>query len=149
MYGKLEMFFNSEQEFREACIAPGTKGSRGYTPIGVEKAEGQEVADFKHMLNWGRHLPEGHWLRERYGDAYAANVFPEKLVPGISPLLEEFHQTVEKAQQRILRVMTWHFRIGEEYFRPSHPERDNPGAGNPLPSDAESPARRPRAHLGS
>lgn len=101
-YGLLEQFFALPQEEKDACAAPGSHGSRGYTSVMVETAESSDVADWKEMLNWGAALPAGHpEALPPYDVWHRPSVFP----PGTRRALEELHDRLVDVQRRFLRIV--------------------------------------------
>jgi isopenicillin N synthase-like dioxygenase len=74
------------------------------------------VPDWKEMLNWGRELPEGHPLRRNFPQSYPAQVLPEALVPGISEVLFQFHDSIFDLQRRFLRVIAEGIGCHETFF---------------------------------
>ena len=65
-YGMLREFFQLPADVKSGFVAPESHGQTGYTGLLVETAASSDVPDWKEMLNWGRTLPLGHPLRERY-----------------------------------------------------------------------------------
>ncbi len=116
VYGKLEQFFALSQELKESAIADGANGQRGYTGLLVETAAISEIPDWKEMLNWGKDVPEGHPLRNRYPHRFHDNVFPENLIPGITETLERFHEEVLGLQMRFLRIIALGLECNESFF---------------------------------
>src|SRR6478735_11907588 len=104
-YGMLAEFFTRPAEVKQRFVAPGSHGQTGYTGLLVETAATSDVPDWKEMLNWGRALPVGHPLRERYPHRYGPQVLPEPAVPGIEQVLTAFHASIEDLQRRFLRVI--------------------------------------------
>ena len=83
-YGMLREFFGLPMTVKQQFCAPESHGQTGYTGLLVETAASSDVPDWKEMLNWGRTLPTGHPLRERYPHRYGPQVLPEEAaVPGI------------------------------------------------------------------
>jgi isopenicillin N synthase-like dioxygenase len=115
-YGKLETFFSLPAETKQRWVAPGTNGQTGYTGLLVETAAISEHPDWKEMLNWGRPVPEGHPLRERYPHRYHDPVLPEADVPGIEAVLGELHEKVSVLLRRFLRVIALGLGAHEDLF---------------------------------
>jgi isopenicillin N synthase-like dioxygenase len=104
-YGMLREFFTLPVEVKQRFAAPESHGQTGYTGLLVETAASSDVPDWKEMLNWGRTLPVGHPLRDRYPHRYGPQVLPEEAVPGIAEVLMTFHASIEDLQRRFLRVI--------------------------------------------
>ncbi|MFT3851198.1 MAG: 2-oxoglutarate and iron-dependent oxygenase domain-containing protein [Ilumatobacteraceae bacterium] len=104
-YGMLREFFGLPMDVKQRFCAPESHGQTGYTGLLVETAASSDVPDWKEMLNWGRSLPPGHPLRERYPHRYGPQVLPEAAVPGITDVLMAFHSSIEELQRRFLRVI--------------------------------------------
>ena len=116
VYGKLAEFFALSTEEKSSAIADGTNGQRGYTGLLVETAAISEIPDWKEMLNWGKDIPHGHPLKNRYPHRFFDNSFPEKLVPGITDALETFHEEVLRLQLRFLRIIALGLNCSESFF---------------------------------
>ena len=115
-YGMLATFFALPAERKADFVAPGSHGQTGYTGLLVETAAIADVPDWKEMLNWGRTVPEGHPLRRKYPSRYGEQVFPESAVPGITKVLEDFHDRVLDVQRRFLRIVAVGLGAHETYF---------------------------------
>ncbi len=115
-YGMLEEFFSLPAEDKARSIAPGTNGQTGYTGLLVETAASADVPDWKEMLNWGRRVPDGHPLRTKYPHRYHDTVLPENEVPGITKVLEEFHERVASLLRRFLRIIGLGLGADEHVF---------------------------------
>ena len=115
-YARLEEFFSLPAEEKARFVAPGTHGQTGYTGLLVETAASSEVADWKEMLNWARDVPLGHPLRTRFAHRYHDQVLPEAASPGISAVLNTFHDAIADLQRRILRIIAIGIGCHESYF---------------------------------
>lgn len=115
-YAMLREFFDQPAEVKRSFIAEGRQGQTGYTDLLVETAATSDIPDWKEMLNWGRELPVGHPLRERYPKRFGAQVLPEPAVPGIEAVLNEFHRSIEDLQRRFLRLIAESIGCHESYF---------------------------------
>jgi isopenicillin N synthase-like dioxygenase len=115
-YGMLREFFNLDQDVKQKFCAPESNGQTGYTGLLVETAASSDVPDWKEMLNWGRTLPVGHPLRDRYPHRYGPQVLPEEAVPGIEQVLTTFHTSIEDLQRRFLRVIAESIGCHESFF---------------------------------
>lgn len=115
-YGLLQQFFELPLEEKARFVAPGTHGQTGYTELLVETAASADVADWKEMLNWGRDVAPGHPLRTRFPHRYHDQVLPEAAVPGISAVLNAFHDAIADLQRRILRIIALGIGCHEAFF---------------------------------
>jgi isopenicillin N synthase-like dioxygenase len=115
-YAMLAEFFSLPQDVKQRYSAPESHGQTGYTGLLVETAATSDVPDWKEMLNWGRELPPGHPLRERYPHRYGPQVLPEGAVPGITDVLVKFHATIEDLQRRFLRIIAESIGCHETFF---------------------------------
>lgn len=115
-YGMLETFFSLDAATKNRFVAPGTHGQTGYTGLLVETAATAEVADWKEMVNWGRNLPAGHPLRTRFPHRYQDQVLPESAVPGITEVLNTFHDAIADLQRRVLRIIAVGIGCHETFF---------------------------------
>jgi len=116
VYGMLSLFFTFSEKQKATAAIEGTNGQRGYTGLLVETAAISDVPDWKEMLNWGKNLPNGHPLKARYPHRFFDNIFPEKLIPGITETLESFHDQVLKLQLRFLRIIATGLNTSESFF---------------------------------
>jgi isopenicillin N synthase-like dioxygenase len=115
-YGMLREFFDAPVEAKQRYVAPGSNGQTGYTGLLVETAASSELPDWKEMLNWATPIPAGHPLRRKFPGAYPDQVLPEPLVPGITKVLYEFHDTIADLQRRFLRVIAEGIGCHETFF---------------------------------
>jgi isopenicillin N synthase-like dioxygenase len=115
-YGMLAEFFGMSQQVKEQFVAPDSHGQTGYTGLLVETAASSDVPDWKEMLNWGRTLPAGHPLRNRYPHRYGPQVLPEAAIAGCEQLLFTFHDRIEDLQRRFLRVIAEALGCHESLF---------------------------------
>lgn len=115
-YAMLQEFFTLPVEDKVQASAPGTHGQTGYTGLLVETAAVSDVPDWKEMLNWGAEIPEGHPLQRKYPARYPRQVLPEAQVPGITKVLEAFHDGVLDLQRRFLRIIAIGIGCHESFF---------------------------------
>ena len=115
-YEELGAFFALPLEHKRRSIAPGTRGQRGYTGLGIETAKGSDHPDWKEMLNWGEPAPANHPLGGRYPDRYGEPVLPENELPGIEFRLMNFHRQVLDLQRRFLRIVAVGLGAHEHFF---------------------------------
>jgi len=115
-YGMLREFFGLPREVKQKYWAPESNGQTGYTGLLVETAAASDVPDWKEMLNWGKSLPVGHPLRDRFPHRYGPQVLPEEAVPGIERVLTTFHESIEDLQRRFLRVIAESIGCHESLF---------------------------------
>lgn len=115
-YGMLTAFFTKPTEVKQRSVAPGTHGQTGYTGLLVETAASSDSPDWKEMLNWGRDVPRGHPLRAKYPHRYGDQVLPEADVPGITAVLNEFHDRTLEVQRRFLRIIATGIGAHEDFF---------------------------------
>jgi isopenicillin N synthase-like dioxygenase len=115
-YKMLAEFFACPTEVKQGFVAPGSHGQTGYTGVLVETAASSDVPDWKEMLNWGREAPPGHPLRTQYPHRYGPQVLPEAAVPGITEVLNTFHDQIVDLQRRFLRVIAVGLGCHEEFF---------------------------------
>jgi isopenicillin N synthase-like dioxygenase len=115
-YGMLVEFFSAPPEEKQRFVQPGANGQTGYTGLLVETAASSDQPDWKEMLNWSTPIPAGHPLRRKFPHAYPEQVLPEPTVPGISKVLNEFHDTIADLQRRFLRVIAEGIGCHESFF---------------------------------
>lgn len=115
-YAMLQEFYALSPEVKQGFNAPGTHGQTGYTGLLVETAAIADKPDWKEMLNWGREVPVGHPLREKYPSSYPTQVLPESAIPGITKVLTTFHDEVNDLQRRFLRIIAVGLGCHEDLF---------------------------------
>jgi isopenicillin N synthase-like dioxygenase len=115
-YGMLREFFTAPAEEKQRYVAPGTNGQTGYTGLLVETAASSEVPDWKEMLNWATPIPAGHPLKRMFAGSYPDQLLPEAVVPGITKVLYEFHDTIAELQRRFLHVIAEGIGCHESFF---------------------------------
>ncbi|HET9600882.1 MAG TPA: 2-oxoglutarate and iron-dependent oxygenase domain-containing protein [Acidimicrobiales bacterium] len=115
-YDMLADFFSEPTEVKARFVAPGSHGQTGYTGLLVETAASSDVPDWKEMLNWGREAPLGHPLRAGYPHRYGDQVLPEAAVPGITAVLNRFHDTIADLQRRFLHIIALAVGCHEDFF---------------------------------
>lgn len=115
-YGMLEQFFSMSAEVKQGFVVPGSHGQTGYTGLLVETAAISDVPDWKEMLNWSSNIPVGHPLARKYPHRYMDQVLPESAVPGISDVLNAFHERVFDLQRRFLRIVAVGIGCHEDFF---------------------------------
>lgn len=115
-YGMLREFFEAPSEDKQRYVAPGANGQTGYTGLLVETAASSDVPDWKEMLNWSTPIAAGHPLKRKFAGAYPDQVLPEAVVPGITKVLYEFHDTIADLQRRFLHVIAEGIGCHETFF---------------------------------
>jgi isopenicillin N synthase-like dioxygenase len=138
-YAMLRAFFSLPADVKQTFVAPGSQGQTGYTGLLVETAASSDQADWKEMLNWGRTVPVGHPLRERFVHRYGDQVLPESAVPGISDVLYRFHDTIADLQRRFLRVIAVAVGCHEDFFEEMMVDGANLTRAIRYPAMAEAP----------
>jgi isopenicillin N synthase-like dioxygenase len=115
-YAMLREFFSKPDDDKQCFVAAGSHGQTGYTGLLVETAASSDVPDWKEMLNWALDVPSGHPLRRKYPHRYMDQVLPEAAVPGITKVLNHFHERVADLQLRFLRVIAEGIGCHESFF---------------------------------
>ena len=115
-YGMLRDFFTAPLEAKQQWYAPGAHGQTGYTGVLVETAASSDEPDWKEMLNWATPIEPGHPLKRKFPAAYPDQVLPEGTVPGITKVLDEFHDTIAELQRRFLRIIAEGIGCHETFF---------------------------------
>jgi len=92
--------------------ALGSGGARGYTPFGIETANGHEAHDLKEFWHVGRELADDHPFRAMM----AANVWPSEL-PGFRETFLELYDSFDRVGLQILSAIARFLGIDEVYFR--------------------------------
>ena len=115
-YGMLAEFFALPAEVKARWSVGGSHGQTGYTGLLVETAAVSDTPDWKEMLNWGADVPKHHPLRTSYPHRYLEPVLPEGDVPGITAVLQAFHERVADLQTRFLRIIALGLGADERFF---------------------------------
>ncbi|CAE20309.1 Iron/Ascorbate oxidoreductase [Prochlorococcus marinus str. MIT 9313] len=115
-YGMLNRFFALEATTKRQFNVPEAFGQTGYTDTLVETAAGEKLPDWKEMLNWAFPLPDNHPLRQRFPTLYPEQLLPEVAVPGITRVLQTFHQTIAELQCRVLRIIATGLGCHNDFF---------------------------------
>ena len=115
-YGMLNRFFALEATTKRQFNVPEAFGQTGYTDTLVETAAGEKLPDWKEMLNWALPLPDNHPLRRRFPTLYPEQLLPEVAVPGITAVLQTFHQTIAELQCRVLRIIATGLGCHHDFF---------------------------------
>jgi len=115
-YGLLREFFEKSSDEKLTATVDGASGQTGYTGLLVETAASSDKPDWKEMLNWSSPIVDGHPLKRRFPGSYPDQVLPDALVPGISKVLYEFHDTIADLQRRFLRVIAEGIGCHETFF---------------------------------
>ncbi len=115
-YAMLREFFELDEATKRAFVAPGAHGQTGYTGLLVETAASSDKPDWKEMLNWSAPIAAGHPLRTRFPTAYPDQLLPESAVPGITDVLDRFHESIADLQRRFLRVIAEGIGCHETFF---------------------------------
>ncbi len=115
-YGMLREFFTAPPEGKQRYVAPGANGQTGYTGLLVETAAASDVPDWKEMLNWATPIRSGHPLKRAFPSSYPDQVLPEAIVPGITKVLYELHDTIAELQRRFLHVIAEGIGCHEAFF---------------------------------
>ncbi len=116
-YGLLGEFFALPADAKLAHRVPGTNGQAGYTPALIETAERSRQADWKELFHWGRPLPPGHPLRQRYPSRYPDPVMPDEAVPGIGAALAKLHEAMAEFQLDVTDLIAAALDVDPGFFR--------------------------------
>ena len=115
-YEMLATFFAFPLDVKQRYVDPASHGQTGYTGLLVETAASSDVPDWKEMLNWSEDLPAAHPLRRKYSHRYRDRVLPEDDVPGITAVLDAFHERLHDLQRRFLRIIAVGLGCDEAFF---------------------------------
>ncbi len=115
-YAMLRTFFELGADEKQRFVAPGANGQTGYTGLLVETAASSDKPDWKEMLNWSKPIAPGHPLKRKFPTAYPDQLLPEQAVPGITEVLDRFHESIADLQRRFLRVIAEGIGCHETFF---------------------------------
>jgi isopenicillin N synthase-like dioxygenase len=112
----LREFFEKDPKEKQQAASVGASGQTGYTGLLIETAASSDKPDWKEMLNWSREIDPNHPLKNRFPQSYRDQVLPEAVVPGITDVLYEFHDSIADLQRRFLHVIAEGIGCHEAFF---------------------------------
>jgi isopenicillin N synthase-like dioxygenase len=104
-------FFALPENVKQRYHLPGTGGTRGYTPFGIETAKGATLHDLKAFWHVGRELPAGH----RLSPFMAENIWVEEL-PGFQAQTYRLFKAFDALGAKILRAIACTLALVDDYF---------------------------------
>ena len=135
-------FFAWPDARKRAYHIPGGAGARGYTPFGVETAQGAAHQDLKEFWHVGRELPAG----DRYRRYMPDNVWVDELT-GFQATLDATYAAFDRLGARLLAAVALYLGLPADWFA------DKVNQGNSVlrilhypPLATASPAVRAAAH---
>jgi len=111
MYDQINSFFDLSQSQKDAYIAPGLAGQRGYTAFGQEHAKDASTPDLKEFWQFGQKVTkeiEDH-------PSFPKNIHVEEL-PMFNPLGMKTFKTLESIGADIMRALALFLNLEEDYF---------------------------------
>ena len=110
-YDVFAQFFALPEETKRKYHVAGGGGARGYTPFGVETANGAQYSDLKEFWHIGREIPR---------DSMYAGDMPPNLWPAEVPRFREvgygLYQALDQLGSRVLSALALHIDLPETYF---------------------------------
>ena len=110
-YEVFKRFFALPDEVKRRYQLPGSGGSRGYTPFGIETAKGATHFDLKEFWHVGRELPRD----SRFAAVMPANVWPEE-IPEFREHAYGLYQALDGLGGRVLSALALHIGLAADYF---------------------------------
>ncbi len=104
-------FFSRSDSEKAQYHQPGLAGARGYTPFGIETAQGESVPDLKEFWHVGRELPIGH----RFESMMPMNVWVNDL-PEFKQTLLATYQAFEQLGALLLRGIAHYLHLPADWF---------------------------------
>ncbi|MDQ3205311.1 MAG: isopenicillin N synthase family oxygenase [Pseudomonadota bacterium] len=110
-YEVFKRFFALPDEVKRKYQIPGSGGSRGYTPFGVETAKDSRHFDLKEFWHVGREIPRD----SRYAAVMPANVWPEE-IPDFREKAYGLYEALDELGGRVLSALALHIDLPADYF---------------------------------
>ncbi|MBA2237290.1 MAG: isopenicillin N synthase family oxygenase [Lysobacter sp.] len=110
-YEVFKRFFALPDEVKRKYQIPGSGGSRGYTPFGVETAKDSKHFDLKEFWHVGREIPRD----SRYAAVMPANVWPEE-IPDFREKAYGLYEALDELGGRVLSALALHIDLPADYF---------------------------------
>lgn len=112
-YASSRAFFALPEAVKRQYEVPGLAGQRGYTSFGKEHAKQSKVADLKEFFQIGQEAGG----EEVPSDHYPPNVEVAEQ-PEFLKLGKELYRNFEKSGGQLLKAISIHLGLGENYFNP-------------------------------
>lgn len=103
-----KQFFDLETANKEKYLATNDGRTRGYIPIGVERAKDSDHTDLKEFYHVGREIDGVSYL--------APNIWPSE-TPRFRSVFESLFSALDHLALRILDVVALYLQLPEDYFR--------------------------------
>ncbi len=110
-FSNAKKFFALDVETKKNYEIVELAGQRGYTSFGREKAKQAEVADLKEFYQIGQEVEDNDPIKSQYPDNIYVNETPE-----FTNLGRELYVAFEKAGAQLLKAISIHLELGEDYF---------------------------------
>ena len=110
-YDAFRRFFALPDQVKRQYHVPGSGGSRGYTPFGVETAKDAKHFDLKEFWHVGREIPRD----SRYAAVMPANVWPQE-IPDFREQAYGLYQSLDQLGARVLSALALHIGLPADYF---------------------------------
>ena len=107
-------FFALPDDVKRRYQIEGVFGQRGYTPFGVETANGAAHFDLKEFWHVGRELPAGHPYRARMPD----NVWPSE-IRGFREDETWLYRSLENLGDKVLSAIALYLELEPAFFVPT------------------------------
>lgn len=111
LYEKVQAFFALPEEIKKQYEIKDLAGQRGYTSFGKEHAKGSNVGDLKEFWHFGQYVEDGDPVQKEYPQ----NVEVSEIT-GFNAIGKEAYQQLEKTGKYMLRAISLHLGLEEEYF---------------------------------
>ena len=110
-YELSKIFFDLDFQVKNKYSSVGYKGARGYTPIGIETAVGEEIADQKEFWHHG---PK---INKTYNKKIPENIIIDEVV-GFNKYFDELFVELNNIGSNVLSVIASSINLHKDYFNP-------------------------------
>ena len=102
-------FFDLDVEIKKKYHHPELKGARGYTPIGIETAVGEKIADQKEFWH------HGPVTDDSFDTSIPKNIYIEEL-PEFNSSFDKLFNELNDIGLRVLKVIAKSLELPSDYF---------------------------------
>ena len=110
-YDLSKIFFELDFNIKNQYSSVGSKGARGYTPIGIETAVGEQVPDQKEFWHHGPKVDDS------YSKKIPENFFINE-VPSYNTYFDELFIELNTIGSRLLSVIALSINLDRDFFNP-------------------------------
>jgi len=108
-YKSSKKFFDLDVDIKKKYHHPKLKGARGYTPIGIETAVGEKIADQKEFWH------HGPATDDTFDVSIPKNIYIEEL-PEFNTSFDNLFNELNSIGLRVLKVIAKSLELPQDYF---------------------------------